>query len=409
MKSLVVLGAGTGGTTIANRMRRRLVDSWNVTVVDPDPLHLYQPALLFIPFGGRTDGTITHHRARTLRRGIDWIQREVEGIDPATRTVSLSGGLGLGYDLLVIATGAQIRPDLTPGLEPAMSRGEAHDFYTLPGAMALARALGRFEGGRLVVNLVKMPIKYPPAPLEFLFLADDFLRHQGLRERTELVYATPLDTAFTPPAASERLEHMLEDRGIQVETSFSAGEVDADHRVLRSRDQREVPYDLLVSIPIHSGASFLEGTPLGDELAFVPTDPATLQVKGLANAFALGDATDVPASKAGSVAHFQAMVLEENLLRAVRGEAPLPLFDGHADCFVESGGGKAMLIDFSYGAEPLPGHLGPFPLLRESRLSHLGMLAFRPLYWSALLPGRPLPLPHAVLTDEETGHGRSDL
>jgi len=402
MKSFVVLGAGTGGTTIANRMRRRLDDSWNVTVVDPDPIHLYQPALLFIPFGGRTDGAIAHHRARTLRRGIDWIQHEVEGVDPAARRVSLAGGMTLGYDLLVIATGARLRPDLTPGLPQAMARGEAYDFYTLPGAKGLARALDRFKGGRLVLNVVEMPIKCPVAPLEFLFLADDFLRRRGLREKTELVYATPLDAAFTRPVAAERLGHMLEDRGIRVETSFSTGEVDADHRTLRSYDEREVPYDLLVSIPTHGGASFLEGTPLGNELAFVPTDRATLQVKGAAGAFALGDATDVPASKAGSVAHFQAEVLEENLVRAVRGDEPLPLFDGHANCFVESGGGKAMMIDFNYDVEPLPGHLGPFPLLRESRINHLGKLAFRPVYWNALLPGRPLPLPHAVLERRDT-------
>ena len=402
MKSFVVLGAGTGGTTIANRMRRRLDDSWNVTVVDPDPIHLYQPALLFIPFGGRTDGAIAHHRARTLRRGIDWIQHEVEGVDPAARRVSLAGGMTLGYDLLVIATGARLRPDLTPGLPQAMARGEAYDFYTLPGAKGLARALDRFKGGRLVLNVVEMPIKFPVAPLEFLFLADDFLRRRGLREKTELVYATPLDAAFTRPVAAERLGHMLEDRGIRVETSFSTGEVDADHRTLRSYDEREVPYDLLVSIPTHGGASFLEGTPLGNELAFVPTDRATLQVKGAAGAFALGDATDVPASKAGSVAHFQAEVLEENLVRAVRGDEPLPLFDGHANCFVESGGGKAMMIDFNYDVEPLPGHLGPFPLLRESRINHLGKLAFRPVYWNALLPGRPLPLPHAVLERRDT-------
>jgi len=398
MKHLVILGAGTAGTTLANRLRRRLPEDWNLTVVDPSPTHLYQPGLLFLPFGAHDDAAMQRPRTRTLGAGISWVEKMVERVDLEKRRVQLVGATELEYDLLVLATGAQIRPDLTPGLLGDQWRQTIHDFYTLEGAQALRFALDRFVKGRLVVNIVEMPIKCPVAPLEFLFLADDFFRRRGLREKVELVYATPLDSAFTRPLAAKTLGGLLEAKGIQVEAEFAAAEVDGEARVLKSYDERQVPYDLLVTIPTHAGAEYVTASGLGNELGFIPTDKDTLQVKGHENLFALGDGTDLPSSKAGSVAHFQAEVLEENLLHAIRGESLEPGFDGHANCFVETGGHKAMLIDFNYTVEPLPGTyplpvVGPFRLLRESRLNHLGKVAFRPLYWKALLPGRPIPVP----------------
>lgn len=398
MKSLVILGAGTGGTMVANRMRRRLGHEWSVTVVDPDPIHLYQPGLLFLPFGARDEAAMQRSRSQTLSSGVRWVQKRVAGLDTSGREVALEGGEALRYDLLVLATGARLRFDLTPGLDEGRARGEVHDFYTLAGAQALRQALARFERGRLVVNVVEMPIKCPVAPLEFLFLADAFFTRRGIRDRVELVYATPLDSAFTRPLCAKYLQHILDEKGIRLEKEFATGEVDAAGRVLRSYDGREVPYDLAVMVPTHSGAPFLAGSGLANELDFVPTDKATLRVKGHPQAFALGDATDLPSSKAGSVAHFQAEVLEENLLHAVAGRAPEPKFDGHANCFVETGHGRALLIDFNYDTDPLPGRypvpgLGPFALLGESRVNHLGKLAFRWLYWNGLLPGKPIPVP----------------
>lgn len=402
MKNLVIVGAGTGGTIVANRMRRRLGADWSITIVDPDPTHLYQPGLLFLPFGKRDEHKIQKPRARTLRSGIDWVRGAVDRIDPAERKV-YAAGEALPYDFAVIATGTRIRPDLLPGLEGGEWRRTTHDFYTLEGARALREALARFERGRLVLNVVEMPIKCPVAPLEFLFLADDFLRRRGIRDRVELVYATPLDAVFTRPLAARLLAGLVRDKGIVVEAELGAAEVDPERRVLRSFDEREVPYDLLVSIPTHSGAEVIGASGLGNELDFVPTDKHTLEVKGHERLFAIGDATDLPSSKAGSVAHFQAEVLEENLLRAIAGEAPEPAFDGHANCFIESGRGKALLLDFNYDVEPLPGHfplpgVGPFRLLGESRTNHLGKLAFRWMYWNALLPGRDLPVVEARMS-----------
>ncbi|MCP4039931.1 MAG: NAD(P)/FAD-dependent oxidoreductase, partial [bacterium] len=206
-----------------------------------------------------------------------------------------------------------------------------------------------------------------------------------------------LDGAFTRPTASRVLGSMMGDRGIRVEPEFSTGEVDGEAQVLRSYDEREISYDLLVSVPTHRGAPFVDASGLGNELGFVPTEKQTLRAREHENIFVVGDATDLPSSKAGSVAHFQGKVLVENLLRAMRGASPIEAFDGHANCFIETGFGRAMLIDFNYETEPLPGSyplpvVGPFQLLRESRRNHWGKLAFRWMYWNALLPARPIPI-----------------
>jgi len=412
MKHLVILGAGSGGTMVANRMVRRLPRDWSVTVVDPDGTHLYQPGLLFLPFGARDEARMTKPRERTLARGVRWVRGAVQRIDREKRLVEVTAASGVGaaaatgrgdpgtipYDLLVIASGAHLRWHETPGLaEGRAGHTNIHDFYTLEGAQALREALDRFHGGRLVLNVVEYPFKCPVAPMEFLFLADEYFTRRGIRDRVQLVYATPLDGAFTKPMCNRVLGYLIERKGIRLETEFNACEVDAAARVVKSYDDREVPYDLLVSIPVHGGAPFVEASGLGNELDFVPTHPHTLQAKGHDGIFVVGDATDLPSSKAGSVAHFQSEVLEENLLRAAAGRGLEEGYDGHTNCFIETGHGKAILIDFNYDTEPLPGTfpipgIGPMHLLRESRINHLGKLAFRSIYWNALLPGRNLPI-----------------
>jgi sulfide:quinone oxidoreductase len=397
MKQLVILGAGTGGTMIANRMSRKLPRGWSVTVVDPRENHLYQPGLLFLPFGARDEVKLLRRRGETLGQGVEWVREEVLGLDTTRREIALSHGERRRYDLLVIATGADIHPEETEGLAGPGWGETAFDFYTLGGATALREALARFRGGRLVVNVAEMPVKCPVAPMEFLFLADEYFTRRGLRDRVELIYATPLDGAFTKPVCSTELSYLLARKGIALEPLFNVAAVDGEARVLRSWDEREIPYDLLVSVPVHRGAPFLGPAGLGDELDFVPTERGSLRVKGQDHVFALGDATDLPASKAGSVAHFESEVLAANLLRAARGRSLAEEFDGHANCFIESGHGKALLIDFNYAVEPLPGRfplpvVGPLTLLGESRVNHWGKLGFRWLYWNALLPGRTLPV-----------------
>ncbi|MGZ8694368.1 MAG: type III sulfide quinone reductase, selenoprotein subtype [Gaiellaceae bacterium] len=395
-KQIVILGGGTGGTMVANRLRREFgADDADIHVVDRDDRHLYQPGLLFVPFGLADIDEIVRPRRRQLRRGVTFHEREVESVALDRNEVLLAGGETLPYDVLVVATGSHLQPDETEGLTGEGWNERAFTFYTPEGASALHDALDRFDGGRLVVNLVDMPIKCPVAPLEFAFLADWFLRERGIRSRTELVYSTPLDGAFTKPVASEHLGSLLAEKEIELVTEFNAGEVDAAGGKLASYDGRELDFDLLVTVPLHGGAPYIERSPgLGDALGFVPTDKHTLQTGARPNVFALGDATDLPTSKAGSVTHFEAEILAENVARYFRDEELAATYDGHANCFIETGFHKALLIDFNYDTEPLPGRFPTvfgLPLLRESRLNHLGKLAFQWVYWHALLPGRPLP------------------
>ncbi len=396
MKNLVILGAGTGGTVMANHLRKRLArDEWTITVVDRDDAHHYQPGFLFVPFGFLKPGQIVKPKAKLLPKGVDFVQAEVDRVDPAANAVLLQDGRSLLYDFLIIATGAWIQPDETPGMRDGW-RDTIFDFYTPDGAAALADKLKAFEGGTLVVHINETPIKCPVAPLEFTFFADDFLRRRGKRDKTRLIYVTPLPGAFTKPVASAVLGHLLQERAIEMVPDFNAERVDAAGRKLVGFDGREVPYDLLVTVPTNMGAEMIERSGLGNEFRFVPTDPATLQSKKHANIFVIGDATDLPSSKAGSVVHFQAETLAENIVRAAEGKPLEPGFDGHANCFVEMGRGKAILIDFNYDTEPLPGKfpfpvVGPLPLLKPSRFNHWSKLAFRWIYWHILLPGRPIP------------------
>jgi len=395
---IVILGGGTGGTMVANRLRRRLgPDEARIRVVDRDDRHVYQPGLLFVPFGLADAEHIVRPRHRQLHHGIEFHEAEVERVDLDARMVGLADGTSLGYDVLVVASGARLQPEETEGLTGSGWNQRAFTFYTPEGAAALQAALRRFDRGRLVVNFVDLPIKCPVAPLEFAFLADWFLRERGVRERVELAYVTPLDGAFTKAVASEALSGLLEAKGIELVTDFAAGEVDSPGGLLTSYDGRTVDFDLLVTVPFHGGAAFVERSPgLGDALGFVPTDRYTLQAPADPNVFALGDATDLPISKAGSVTHFEAEILADNVVRHLAGEELVPGYDGHANCFVETGFQKALLIDFNYDTEPLRGRFptaaGPLSLLHESHLNHLGKLAFQWAYWHTLLPGHAIPL-----------------
>ena len=403
MKKLVVLGAGTAGTMIVNRLRPRLAaDEWQITIVDQDETHLYQPGFLFIPFGVYDRQDVIREKRQFVPDGVDFVVSAIEGIDPGAQKVALADGSSLEYDELVIATGTHPTPSETPGLEGPAWRDTVHDFYTLDGALALFDRLQRFDGGRVVIDIMEMPFKCPVAPLEFAFLADWHFHERGMRDRVELVYVTPLSGAFTKPVASAKLGHMLEEKKVLMEGDYYTERVDADRGVVVSYDEREIPYDLLVTIPINMGAEFVGDSGLGDELRHVPVDKHTFLADGHENIWAIGDAAALPTSKAGSVAHFASEVFTDNFLRHTRGLPMLEAFDGHANCYIESGFGKALLIDFNYETQPLPGKyplpgIGPFSLLEETEANHWGKMIFRWMYWNILLRGRDLPLPSEML------------
>jgi len=392
---IVILGGGTGGTLTANRLLRRLGPDAVITVVDQDNRHLYQPGLLFVPFGLTRVEDIVRPRRLQLHEGVQFVEAPVDRVEIADQRVHLGDGTVLDYDVLVVASGAILTPEETEGLTGPGWMEKMFTFYTPEGAAALHEALAAFDHGRLVVNVVDMPIKCPVAPLEFCFLADWYFTERGVRDRVDITYVTPLDGAFTRPVASEHLRGMLGDRDIELVTEFNTGKVDGPGGLLVSYDEREVEFDLAVVVPLHSGAAFVgrsEG--LGDELDFVPTDERTLQAKAAPNIFVIGDAANVPTSKAGSVTHFEGETVVDNIARHLAGEPLIDGFDGHANCFIETGFHKALLIDFNYDHEPVTGHYPGrvgMPLLKESRLNHLGKLLFESVYWHGLLPGRDIP------------------
>ena len=395
-KRVVILGGGTGGTLVANRLRRMFsIDELELTVVDQDDRHVYQPGLLFVPFGLAHSEDIVRPRQRQLHNDIEFLESAIDRVEIDANKVHVADGTVLAYDVLVVATGAILVPEETPGLTGPGWMEKVFTFYTPEGAGALAGALATFDRGRVVVNVVDMPIKCPVAPLEFCFLADWYFYQRGIRDRINLTYVTPLDGAFTKPVAAKHLAGMLADKGIELVTEFNTGEVDGAGGRLVSYDEREVPFDLAVVIPLHGGAEYVGRSPgLGDDLNFVLTDEHTMQSKASPNVFVIGDAANVPTSKAGSVTHFEGETLVENVRRHLAGEPLVEGFDGHANCFIETGFHKALLIDFNYDTEPLtgrfPGAVG-LPLLKESRLNHLGKLLFQSVYWHGLLPGREIP------------------
>ncbi len=399
MKRLLIIGAGTAGTMVANRLRRTLeADEWKITIIDPVDIHYYQPGFLFIPFGMYSKSDVMKPKRDFIPPGVEMLKATADVIEPDQNRVKLTDGRILAYDFLVVATGTSIHPEETAGLEGPEWQRSIFDFYSIEGAMALARHLRSWQGGRLVLNVVDNPIKCPVAPLEFIMLADWFFHEQGLRDKVELIYATPLPGAFTKPIASKHLGDILEDKNIKVVPEFLVEHVDPEAKKLVHYDETELEYDLLVTVPLNKGDDLIARSGMGDELNYVPVDIHTCLSKAHANVFALGDTAALPTSKSGSGAHFAVDCFADNFLRYIEGLEMLPSYDGHSNCFIESGFGKGLLIDFNYDVEPLPGRyplpgIGPFALLQETEMNHWGKMLFRWMYWNLLLKGQELPLP----------------
>jgi len=398
MKKLLILGAGTGGTIMANKMRKLLEkDEWEITVVDQFRTHYYQPGFLFIPFGMYNKHDVVKPKTSFLPIGVNIIFQEIERVDGTNSHVILKDGVSLKYDFLIIATGTRVFPEETPGLKGPLWHKNIFDFYTIEGAVALAGFFKTWQGGELVINIAEIPIKCPVAPLEFSMFADAFFVERGLRDKVNISYVTPMSGAFTKPIASKVLGNMLEEKNINIVPDFYLEKVDNDKKTIVSYDEREIPFDCLITIPVHKGDPMIGRSGLGDDMDFAKADKYTMQSDFFPNIFVIGDAGNFPTSKAGSVVHFQADVLTENLLCAIENRPFTAASDGHSNCYIETGFGKGALIDFNYTTEPLPGSfpfpgIGPFNLLKESRANHYGKLMFRWIYWHILLKGKEMPI-----------------
>ncbi|MEY3419900.1 MAG: hypothetical protein RIR48_180 [Bacteroidota bacterium] len=403
MKKVVIIGAGTGGTMMAQHLNKELnKKDWSITIVDERKEHYYQPGFLFLPFDQYKPEDIVKPIRDFIPSGVDFVNESAAKILPEEHQVILSNGNTLLYDILIVATGTEIAPDEIEGMQGDEWGKSVFTFYTFEGAKALRDKLRDWKGGKMLVHITEMPIKCPVAPLEFAFLADSFFKDKKMREKVDITYVTPLSGAFTKPKATETLEYLLKEKNIHIEPDFAIESVDNENKTITDYGGRSIPFDLLVTVPTNKGREVVETSGLGDDLNFIPTDKGTLQSKKHPDIFVIGDATNVPTSKAGSVAHFEAEILTENILNYIKGKEMTELFDGHANCFIETGNGKGLLIDFNYDYEPVTGTfpiagVGPLRLLKESRFNHYGKLAFKWVYWNLLLKARPIPFVSAKM------------
>lgn len=403
MKNLVILGAGTGGTIMANKLVGPLASrGWKVAVVDKNDNHYYQPGFLLVPFGIHQPEDLMRKRSDLLPRAVDFLISEVEEIKPESRVIKLADGGNLRYDLLLIATGAETCPEETPGMMAGW-RQVIFDYYTLDGATALAQKLSEFKEGTLVVHINEMPIKCNVSPLEFTFLADWYFKKKKVRNNIKIIYITPISGAFTRPVATKYLGNLLNEKKVEVESFFMTEQIDNSGRKIICYDGRKVSYDLLVTVPTNMGSKLIKHSGLGDEMNYVPVDKSGFRSEKYANIFVIGDAAANNWTKAGSVVHFESEILDKIILAEVDGKKAEFEFDGHANCFIETGEHRAVVIDYNEQVEPLPGKypipkLGPMSLLKQARINHWSKLAFEWVYWHWLLKGRAVPFVPALMS-----------
>ncbi len=396
MRKVVILGSGAGGTMVANNLRKELDESeWQITIIDRDEEHHFQSGYLFIPFGVYSKNDVLKPKKEFIPQGVEFVVDEVVNIDKDQHRVKTALG-EYEYDWLVIATGCRIAPEEIDGMMDGWGK-DIFDFYTLEGAIELRKKLKYFKSGKIVLNIAEIPYKCPIAPLEFVFMADWFFTVTGVRTKVDIELVTPLDNVFTKPVAAKKLAEFAAKKNIRVTPHFDIAQVNPNEKTIESHKGDKVGYDLLVAIPPNMGDQALIDSDISDPVGYVPTDNYTLKAENADRIFVIGDTTNVPTSKAGSVAHYMSSTLVENLVREIDGEDPLPTFDGHATCFLSSGFEKAILLDFNYDVEPLSGKfpfpgMGPFSLLQESLSNHWGKMMFQWVYWNLLMKGLELPL-----------------
>lgn len=377
MQRIVILGGGTGGTMLANILARKVGTQAEISIVSANVQHYYQPGWLYVPFGAQDPRSLARPLRELLNDRVQTFHGQVASLDTKAETVTLADGTVIDYDYLVIATGSQVAPEDVPGFIEG-----AHHFYTQEAATQLFGALQEFTGGKVVIGVGGLPYKCPVAPLEFTFLLEDFLTKKDLRGKTEITYTFPIGRCFTIETVAEVAQRFLDERGVKVETFFNLQEVRAKEKIAVSLEGTELPYDLLVMIPPHRGAKFLQGHPLADARGWVKTDRTSLRVAGTEHVWAIGDTTDLPISKAGSTAHFQAPVVAEQIAAAIEHRAADPkkaAYEGHVMCFLEVGHGKATILDFDYSSPPQP--------KTPNALMHYLKMAFNKAYFHVVPSG----------------------
>ncbi|MEF8773089.1 MAG: FAD/NAD(P)-binding oxidoreductase [Halobacteriales archaeon] len=372
MERIVIIGGGTAGTVIANRLSDKLApelsrDEVEVVVINDGPDHYYKPTYLYIPFGLREVHDAKEPLADLLDRKVNLVVDRVTGIDTDDERVSLQEGRPMDYDHLVVATGAELAPEETPGLKEG-----GHHFYGPQGATELRDALAEFEEGHLVLSVIGVPHMCPAAPVEFVLMADEWFREQGRREDIEITYTYPIMRAHGLEPVAEWAQERFDERDINVETLFNVEEIDPDEQTMYTMEQKEVDYDLLVGIPPHKGDPIVKESGLGED-GWVEVDRHTMEAENAEDVYAVGDAADIPTSKAGSVAHYESGPIADRIVSRVRGQVPTARFDGKTICFLEAGLEEAIFIEFDYERTP--------ETRDENKYMHWAKLAYNESYW----------------------------
>ena len=376
MKKIVILGGGVGGTIVANLLAKKLrPDEADITLVDKTGKHVYQPGFVYIAFEKQRAAKLVRDERKLLRKRVKLVLGEAVKIDAAGKKVSLADGTVLEYDRLVVALGARLTPEELPGFDRV-----AHHFYTPEASEELRKALAAFQGGRIVVTVASVPYKCPPAPSEAACQIDYYFVKRGIRDKVDIHFLSPLSRVFPLEPVNPVVEKNFAAHNIRTTVFFNVESIDVDKRVVNSIEGESVPFDLLVMVPPHRGAKVVEDSGLGDRGGWLPTDKFTLRTKAHEDIFALGDCTDVPVSKSGAAAHYQAKVIAESIVADVRGQPAPCKYDGHVMCYCDAGYHKGISMSFDYEHPPVPPNLG----LKD----WLGKRLLNRAYWILVPAGR---------------------
>lgn len=374
MKKVLILGGGVGGTIVANVLARKTSrEEIKITVLDASEKHIYQPGFIYVAFGNEKPENLIKEERKLLNKRVEFVVDEATKVDTAEKRVTTKSGKVFDYDYLVIATGAKLHPQELPGYE------DAHHFYDLESALKLREALKNFSGGNIVIGIGGLPYKCPPAPSESACQLDYLFRKRGLRDKVDIHYLSPLPRVFPIESVSPLIQKVMESKGIKVTELFNVDTIDPKTKTVNSLEGESIKYDLLIVVPPHKGTKIVEDSGLGDRGGWIPTDKHTLKVKGHDDIYAVGDCTDIPTSKAGATAHYEAKVIAENIAAEVKGESTLKEYDGKVRCFFDAGFKRATTISFNFEHPPKP-----IPL---SRHWYWGKMLVGKLYWSVVLKG----------------------
>jgi sulfide:quinone oxidoreductase len=375
--NIVVVGGGSGGTIAANHLTKQLRNEIRagrvmVHLVSGSEDHVFQPGYLHVAFKNQSSRDIVRNEKTLLRKEVHHIAQDADRLDLAKQEVTLKSGEKIGYEYLIIATGSVPDPDAIPRLKEA-----SLNFHTSPEeSRKIWNAIEQFDGGHLVIGIAGVPHKCPPSPNEAAFLADDYFRERGIRDKVKITFVTPYPRPYPAEPMSKVVEPLFQKRGIDIVTFFNLESVDPAKREIYSLEGESLSYDLLIMVPPHRGADVIIKSGIGDADGWIPTDKNTMRIQGYENAYAIGDATNIPVSKTGVTAHLEAMVAASNIASSIRRRAQLYKYNGRINCPFEMGSGKASFVVGSYDM--------PVKEIQPSRIRYAMKKAFARFYWRTL-------------------------